>query len=68
MIAKGTGAIEIKSGYGLTLEDELKMLRVIRRVKENSPPPSRRPSSGRTPSAEPSKAGRMNMSTSSARR
>lgn len=37
MTAKGTGAIEIKSGYGLTLEDELKMLRVIRRVKEESP-------------------------------
>lgn len=37
MIAKGTGAIEIKSGYGLTLEDELKMLRVIRRVKKESP-------------------------------
>ena len=37
MIAKGTGAIEIKSGYGLTLEDELKMLRVIRRVKSESP-------------------------------
>lgn len=32
----GTGAIEIKSGYGLTTEDELKMLRVIRRLKENS--------------------------------
>ncbi|MBP5486050.1 MAG: imidazolonepropionase [Bacteroidales bacterium] len=37
MMAKGTGAIEIKSGYGLTTEDELKMLRVIRRVKETSP-------------------------------
>ena len=37
MIAKGTGAIEIKSGYGLTVEDELKMLRVIRRIKEGSP-------------------------------
>ena len=37
MIAKGTGAIEIKSGYGLTVEDELKMLRVIRRIKEESP-------------------------------
>lgn len=32
----GTGAIEIKSGYGLTVESELKMLRVIRRLKENS--------------------------------
>ncbi|HJW31637.1 MAG TPA: hypothetical protein VJ508_20590, partial [Saprospiraceae bacterium] len=30
----GTGAIEIKSGYGLTTESELKMLRVIRRLKE----------------------------------
>jgi imidazolonepropionase len=33
---QGIGAIEIKSGYGLTLADELKMLRVIRRLKENS--------------------------------
>ena len=33
----GTGAIEIKSGYGLTVEGELKMLRVIRRLKEKSP-------------------------------
>ncbi len=33
----GTGAVEIKSGYGLTTEDELKMLRVIRRIKENFP-------------------------------
>jgi imidazolonepropionase len=32
----GTGAVEIKSGYGLTVEDELKMLRVIKRLKENS--------------------------------
>lgn len=32
----GTGLIEIKSGYGLTLESELKMLRVIRRMKECS--------------------------------
>ena len=37
MIAKGTGAIEIKSGYGLSVEDELKMLRVIRHIKEESP-------------------------------
>ena len=37
MIAKGTGAIEIKSGYGLDTQDELKMLRVIRRVKKTSP-------------------------------
>jgi imidazolonepropionase len=35
----GTGAIEIKSGYGLTLEGELKMLRVIKRLKEKSPIP-----------------------------
>lgn len=33
----GTGAIEIKSGYGLTVEDEIKMLRVIRKLKEKSP-------------------------------
>ena len=33
----GTGAIEIKSGYGLTPEAELKMLRVIKRLKETSP-------------------------------
>ena len=33
----GTGAVEIKSGYGLTTEDELKMLRVIRKLKELSP-------------------------------
>lgn len=33
----GTGAVEIKSGYGLTTESELKMLRVIRRLKEASP-------------------------------
>jgi imidazolonepropionase len=33
----GTGAVEIKSGYGLSLEGELKMLRVIRRLKELSP-------------------------------
>ncbi len=32
----GTAAVEIKSGYGLTTESELKMLRVIRRLKENS--------------------------------
>jgi len=35
--AKGTGAIEIKSGYGLTVADELKMLRVIARLREDSP-------------------------------
>jgi len=33
----GTGAIEIKSGYGLNTKDELKMLRVIRMIKETSP-------------------------------
>ena len=33
----GTGAIEIKSGYGLDMDSELKMLRVIRRLKENFP-------------------------------
>jgi len=33
----GTGAVEIKSGYGLTTEDELKMLRVIRRIRHESP-------------------------------
>jgi len=37
MMVKGTGAIEIKSGYGLNPEDELKMLRVIRRIKESVP-------------------------------
>lgn len=36
VIAQGTGAIEIKSGYGLSVEAELKMLRVIRKLKENS--------------------------------
>ncbi len=35
--ANGTGAMDIKSGYGLTLEDELKMLRVIRRLREAMP-------------------------------
>ena len=34
LIRLGTGAIEIKSGYGLTVEGELKMLRVIKRLKE----------------------------------
>lgn len=37
VIHLGTGAIEIKSGYGLSLESELKMLRVIRRLKETQP-------------------------------
>lgn len=36
VVAQGTGAIEIKSGYGLSLEAELKMLRVIRKLKENT--------------------------------
>lgn len=36
VIQKGTGCIEIKSGYGLNIEDELKMLRVIQRMKETS--------------------------------
>ncbi|MEZ4787828.1 MAG: imidazolonepropionase [Flavobacterium haoranii] len=35
VIQQGTGAVEIKSGYGLTVEGELKMLRVIKRLKEN---------------------------------
>jgi imidazolonepropionase len=37
IIQLGTGAVEIKSGYGLTVEDELKILRVIRRIKESTP-------------------------------
>lgn len=37
MAAYGTGAVEIKSGYGMTTEAEMKMLRVIRRLKEASP-------------------------------
>ena len=37
VISMGTAAIEIKSGYGLTAESEIKMLRVIRRLKENYP-------------------------------
>ena len=37
MQAKGTGAAEIKSGYGLNPEGEMKLLRVIRRLKESSP-------------------------------
>lgn len=35
--AKGTGAVEIKSGYGLTTADELKMLRVIARIRQSTP-------------------------------
>ncbi len=37
IIRKGTGTVEIKSGYGLSTEDELKMLRVIRRIKDTAP-------------------------------
>jgi len=39
VIKQGTGAIEIKSGYGLNIEDEMKMLRVIRVLKSLSPIP-----------------------------
>ena len=39
VIKLGTGAIEIKSGYGLSVEGELKMLRVIKKLKERSPIP-----------------------------
>jgi|KBSMisStandDraft_5_1062788.scaffolds.fasta_scaffold00065_12 imidazolonepropionase len=41
VIALGTGAVEIKSGYGLTVENELKMLRVIKKLKENASIPIR---------------------------
>lgn len=37
IIRKGTGAVEIKSGYGLSTDDELKMLRVIRRIRDTAP-------------------------------
>ncbi|MFA5325600.1 MAG: imidazolonepropionase [Bacteroidales bacterium] len=37
MISFGTGAVEIKSGYGLNPEDEIKMLRVIKRISEETP-------------------------------
>ena len=37
IMKQGTGAVEIKSGYGLSLESELKMLRVIQRLKEETP-------------------------------
>ena len=37
IIKMGTGAVEIKSGYGLTVDGELKMLRVIRRLKQDYP-------------------------------
>jgi imidazolonepropionase len=36
LIKMGTGAIEIKSGYGLTIDSEIKILKVIKRLKENS--------------------------------
>lgn len=39
LIQQGTGAIEVKSGYGLNKEAELKMLRVVKRLKEASPIP-----------------------------
>lgn len=39
LIRLGTGAVEIKSGYGLSVEGELKMLRVIKKLKETSPIP-----------------------------
>jgi imidazolonepropionase len=39
IIGMGTGAVEIKSGYGLSTESELKMLRVIRRLSESFPIP-----------------------------
>lgn len=39
LISLGTGAIEIKSGYGLTVEGELKMLRVIKQIQKISPIP-----------------------------
>lgn len=39
MILQGTGALEIKSGYGLTIASELKMLRVIQRLKSHFPIP-----------------------------
>ncbi|KQS45753.1 MAG: imidazolonepropionase [Flavobacteriaceae bacterium] len=37
VMKQGSGAVEIKSGYGLTVEGELKMLRVIKKLKENYP-------------------------------
>lgn len=37
VMQQGTGAVEIKSGYGLTVEGELKMLRAIKKLKENYP-------------------------------
>lgn len=37
IVRLGTGAVEIKSGYGLTIDDELKMLRVIKEIKNTAP-------------------------------
>ena len=37
VMKQGTGAVEIKSGYGLTVEGEIKMLRVIKKLSENYP-------------------------------
>ncbi|MEG1621794.1 MAG: imidazolonepropionase [Alistipes sp.] len=37
IIGMGTGAVEIKSGYGLSTQDELKMLRVIARIRQTAP-------------------------------
>lgn len=39
LMQTGTGAVEIKSGYGLSVDAELKMLRVIKKLKETSPIP-----------------------------
>lgn len=39
MMRNGTGALEIKTGYGLDVENEMKMLRIIQRLKSNSPIP-----------------------------
>jgi len=37
IIKQGTGSVEIKSGYGLNVADELKMLRVIKKIRRNTP-------------------------------
>lgn len=37
VMSQGTGAVEIKSGYGLTLDSEIKILRVIKKLKQNYP-------------------------------
>ncbi|MBR6980840.1 MAG: imidazolonepropionase [Prevotella sp.] len=37
LVATGTGCVEIKSGYGLNTADELKMLRVVKRLQQSSP-------------------------------